>query len=633
MSVINGDTLTGFEQKRRQLEQQILDLQNSIYKWRIWNAEYDALKEEILALPEDSTREDILRIGRELGGSEVTENEVRTLLGEEPSTTASTTHSRTISRSRPQVMDAIHRRIDYVSDNIRILEKRLTTSQDNLNALHVKRPDIGTDEAGLPIMEIVEELDEDGNFISGSTTTPGASTDELLGVLKKAGLEVPAGKTSADTKANSESALKSENTSSEIGRKDSGDTNMQLSTTGVENSHIYDDESAPSVSKAGSQTSMGSEVTETHDDEFDPSMMEVIQETPEDAALRKEMLQYGLEEVGAIVAEMDMFESGSDISIEEEDYTLSGDDDDEYEDEYGRTTRRVLDEDYVRQMQELEQKLKAKSLQNIGPDPSTLPSEVQMEIDRPPAVIKSAISGKSDTAKQPPKKKKTVAFADQLDIAPGPKSPPLAQPTPFSKPDRKQKQKDNLPPPIQDTIMERQTNNSEKPAIQPSPQPPKKVSRFKTARKAEPASTKPSLSANPAPQSFNFASSAGHSQTPIYPPSLFPAKPSDPKPFSQPIIEPGSTKSGGVMADTLVERDVNRELPTDPPDTDGFDETLHRRQVASEFYKLRNRKIQQSGGFMQEDEEEREVIMVDDEQGGEKPKKVSRFKAARVQQT
>src|SRR5699024_3917482 len=168
-----------------------------------------------------------------------------------------------------------------------------------------------------------------------------------------------------------------------------------------------------SVQEAANDSATAQEDEEEEEDDSPPVME--VDEPPEDAALRREMLQYGLDEVGAVVAELDLDEDGSEFSIDEEDdydYDCMGDEtEDEDEDEYGRTTRRVIDDDYRKQMLELEKKLNAKGLQNIGPDPSSLPVEVKGELDKPSA-IKSNVPGQKSTMK------KKVAFADDLDIAP-----------------------------------------------------------------------------------------------------------------------------------------------------------------------------------------------------------------------
>ena len=93
-----------------------------------------------------------------------------------------------------------------------------------------------------------------------------------------------------------------------------------------------------------------------------------LEESPEDAALRRQMIQYNMEEVGAVVAELDLDEEGMSYSEdedeeEEEDYPNESSSIDEDEDQFGRTRRRVLTDDYLAEMRALEKRLK-----NVGPN-------------------------------------------------------------------------------------------------------------------------------------------------------------------------------------------------------------------------------------------------------------------------
>ncbi|KAH3218991.1 hypothetical protein KXV86_009210, partial [Aspergillus fumigatus] len=83
---------------------------------------------------------------------------------------------------------------------------------------------------------------------------------------------------------------------------------------------------------------------------------------------------------------------------------------------------------------------------------------------------------------------------------------------------------------------------------------------------------------------------------------------------------------GKVLADTLVERTVSEGAAV-APEPDELDEQLHRKEIATEFYRMRNRKIQQNGGFL---DDEPEMVPIDTD---EAPKRVSKFKAARMRQS
>ncbi|OAX80979.1 hypothetical protein ACJ72_04686 [Emergomyces africanus] len=635
------DHLASLERQRLQLEDNISELKKSLYNWRLWDAEYDELKNDILALEETSTNEDLLRIGRDFGGSLVNENEIKILLGVK----------QRVTRTRQQVADAISRRMDYVQQNIRVLEKRISVAENKLDAiLTVEQPGV-LNEEGLPITDIVEELDEDDRVISSSTTTPDQAAPGIMEALKKAGMgdlveekigdkhgQPPAEKGKNETSPQRADHVKVKDLDrspsvEEIPSSEGIPSSKSDATTPVV--QIAPPLSAPVVQEvpplsvtsestagsvfnapiAESKDSNRSLASETSHNNWATTDI-AINESPEDAALRREMLQYGLEEVGAVVAELELDESGSEFSIEDEHYLMS-DEDDEEEDEHGRSTRRMIDDDYRRQMIELEKKLNARSLENVGPNTSALPLEIRKELDAPA----SAKLTPNTTSDEVPKKKKKVAFADALDIAPGPASPaPPTSTTPTTPSTQEHRTESPSVPVIRDAIVER--TQEEKIKETKDCTVPKKVSRFKSARKTsdEPINFEftPTLSAPaaraPAPRINN---------PPPLP--LFPAKPSEPKPFSQPIADPDEPPK--ILADKLVERPVSHENAT-PPDPEELDENLHRQEIVTEFYKLRNRKVHQQGGFLREDEEDDGIIPLDEE--GQPPKKFSRFLAARM---
>lgn len=608
--------MSDLERQRLQLEENVSSLKKSLYHWRLWEAEYDGLREEIVELKEQSTKEDILQAGREFDGIVVNEKEIKELLGE----------SRGITRSREQVVDLISRRIDYVKENVKVFEKRLTAAEEKLNALLSSEQSEVVKQESLPVTEIMEELDEEGRVVSSSTTTPNEAAPVIMDVLRRAGVEVPSQSNrrieqSTESTESRVEEIKEEEETAEGSEPESERRQDSVQEDAASETRTTDEQSLPSsqdstesvsnVPTRGSseQEAANDSTTAQGDNEDDTPPVLEVDEPPEDAALRREMLQYGLDEVGAVVAELDLDEDGSEFSIDDEDdYDFMGDEtEDEDEDEYGRTTRRVIDDDYRKQMLELEKKLNAKGLQNIGPDPSSLPVEVKGELDKPSA-IKSNVPGQKTT------KKKKVAFADDLDIAPSPEPPSKVEAT--DAPDVPEV------PAVHETVMER---------VEPSKpveaNPPKKVSRFKSSRNS---GTPVVPETQPAPEPPKPRPSFSNTTPSSLP--LFPARPSEPKPFSQPIPDPDPapqpssqpkvSAEGNPLSDNIVERETSRSS-IEPPDPDGLDETIHKQEVATEFYRMRNRKIQQSGGFVEDEEPEHVPVE-------EPTKKVSRFKAARA---
>lgn len=176
---VPDSNLDGLERQRLELEGNVRKLQESLYHWRAWEAEYDGLKDEIGSLNKDALAENFLQIGRDFGGSLVTEDEIKVLLGEKKG----------VTRSRNQVVDLIEKRIGYVRQNAATMEKRLQAAEDQLRELDAVEQlptESGTE---YPMTDIMEELDEDGRVISNSVKTPGDHAPELLDVLSRAGVK------------------------------------------------------------------------------------------------------------------------------------------------------------------------------------------------------------------------------------------------------------------------------------------------------------------------------------------------------------------------------------------------------------------------------------------------------------
>ncbi|KAE8550662.1 hypothetical protein EYB25_006890 [Talaromyces marneffei] len=629
-------SLDELERRRLELEGNIQILRKSLYDWRLREAEYDGLKDEIKNLQHDCTSAEILQVGLEYEGTVVDEKEVRDIIGEKQN----------IMRSRDQVVSQITRRLDYVKQNVASLEKRLSAAEAELDRLFsVERPGPNAATEEYAVTEIFEELDENGEVISSKVSNPADRAPEIMDMLKKAGVEVPQGQEpekKKDDKANA---------------KEDGDAQIfdQVAHTPPQNTSNADITANQEQSKPASTEMVVPAVADSITDGFDDSDSEPpvleVNESPEDAKLRREMLEYSFHEVGKVVAELEMDEEGSDISIDE-DYEY--DDDDDYEededDEYGRTTTKVLTDEYHQQMKELEERLKAGGFINLGPagNVEAEAKETAEAASRGGVLKVTAIkrdANNDTTPEETNKPKKRVAFAEELDIAPESKRPAA----PAAKVERKIDAVKSEVAPLSESIVER---SASKPSTASSKDTTdtgftKKTSRFKSARKDGTPTPGDSTTAgiSPDPQ----ASILKKSDQPPAPSSisLFPAKPEGPKPFSQPIIagdvfaSASAIKSsmnreaqppeGKITAETLVERPVSEKTSVLPPDPDEIDEEIHRKEVATEFYRRRNLKIQQSGGFLKDDDEDDEAAQLYELDENDQPKrKVSKFKAARL---
>ncbi|KAI5296228.1 hypothetical protein KEM52_005021 [Ascosphaera acerosa] len=688
------DSLAALEAKRLELEQSHQELQRSIYHWRLWEAEYDGFKADVAALDEGCLPQDIWRAGRDYGGTVVTEEEIKSLTGEKQG----------LSRSRAQVESAVQRRIDYVQENLKTLERRDAALLEQLDRLQEQTQEqseeVRNDDPpseGLPITDIIEHLDEDGNIISTSTKTPEQDAPQILAALKEAGFDkvlqeglerrrkaqdgqrdgVPKNAAAeaataqqrpvtADTAAQATGAS---TLASQVGADAHGDqhpskasesqpdTKSDLSQQ-TEQDNANGSEHAPcalsEASAPSEQPQLDLQIAHGGDEEASDSVtsspqspqsvdrstdsadtamtdkdidMPVIDESPEEAALRREILRYSMEEVGAVVAELELDEDAEEVSVDEEyDQDYDWDEEEGSEDELGRSKRSLITDEYRAQMEELERRLKEEGLYNAGPNPyldstataDSSPLQVVARVDGSEVEHGTPVSRIIEPAKPALKsakaddkgksKKKSVAFADALDIAPEPES--------GSKPESPKilpATADAIKEEVMERLPQAPASQSQAP---PPPTPTKRVSRFKSARKAgntiAPAQAMSQLATG---SSSDTNYQHGQSQAPM---TSDRAANSEEISAEQPLVR-----------DTLVERETPRVVPA-PPDPDDFDETLHRQEVVHEFYRARNRKIAQEGGFTTESFEDRQFVPLDEDADGKPIRKQSRFMAARL---
>lgn len=632
-------------EKKLEFEKRCSQLRENIYHWRTNEVEYENIKDSIAALDEDSPQQNIIDAARKSSGSVVTDNDALELTGAQQG----------IARSRDQVLSALSRRLDYVRRNINQLERQMTTAQLNIEGLekigHDVPEEMGFDDDQLPVTEIVEELDEDGNVIKGSTKLPEheAVNSKLferfaeLGVLpedessKHQSDKAPkskGGETSVvevpEKPRESASNLAQSNQSIQLPETPSHATN----TPATQDPQRQDGHNAPDshVSTDTVKTKSAPEPnTERKDNGFDKEAIFQIDESPEEAELRREIMQYSLEEVGAIVGELDLEETGSQSSFddgdEDDDFDFDDDDYEPEEDEHGLSKDMVLSNKYLQKMRTLEEKYSARGLQNVGSDPDNLPEEVREQIqdangdtspngtDMKTSSSLGHLNGESSrdnlttsdsmlesSLKSPSRDKSTkkkVAFADSVDVAPsnsGGAKPPPKNPS------------STAPVIARDSIIERTSDPSQAP---PPPAPTKRsVSRFKSARQA------PELTS----EKYTVTESPSGKKT-VDSPSM-----------SSDRTQEQQQQQKQPLLGNLVEHEAAHEEAL-PPDPDEIDENIHRQEILNEYYRMRNRKIQEQGGFSQV-AEEGPIVPLDDSDGEGDPqrptRKVSRFKAARL---
>ena len=597
--------LARVESQRLELEGQIAQLRKSLRHWQALELDYEGLKEEFSLLSEDCSMHEALEAADDFAAELVDQQEIRTLFG----------FDKGMRRTPAQVIDLLSKRVDYVSKNFSTIRKQLSDAEKKRNAILLAKEPEYREEAGLPLTEVTEELDESGNVVSSKLETAQSAAPQLMEVLKKAGVDHLVEKDGVITAATRLDG------STDINAALQSDLTKQNEHHSIIPQPIISADGSQSVKRPPQGTSLaGLDDDSTLDCVDFPTNLE---DTEDDAALRREMLEYAHTEIGPIVAQLELDDGASDISYDENEDQLSLDSDpdddmdeeDESEDEYGRTKSPVISDKYRRKMEHLEKKLGLKGMQNLGPDPIPL-TDVTNRLSKPPAAEaarQAAIAraeaaarvsdGKAtpDTVERPPKKKlKKVSFADDLDIANEKEFQPLVTTAP-----NRALNAVSLPP-VSGSVVERgpatiRTDNPTSSTTQP-----RKVSRFKAARDTTP-------------------------QTPLLPPP----QNAD---FSSPTTKMSDTtvRSDDIMSAAIIERpgpSTSRKTPR-PPDPYDYDEALHKQEIAGEYYKSRNKMIQRQGGFVGGGEDDNygdfaaPLSLVDEETG--KVKKISRFKAARL---
>lgn len=534
------DSFLDLERHRQLLEDNVEKLRKSLRHWQAWEAEYESLKEEIRARHPPPTREQLIVIGDAFEGVLVTKTEVEDILGI------------TIPRSTEQVVNILDRRIDYVVQNVQTIQKQLDAAGNKLaTTAIISSPDVRNEE-GLPLMEIVEELDEEGNIISGTISTPGSARGQLLEILKKAGV-----KDLPEPEQISQPIGKTDNESSKTAGNSLHAQFTPAPSKPPKKAVTFTEDTKPGSEAKISKTAQ--RVKETMSLRATEKPIIPADEPAEEAALRREMLEYGMSEIGPIVAELNLDEDSDFTDEEYNDETMNyDDDDDDDEDHYGRSTQGVMTAELRQKMKELEGKLGFRKAESTGP--KLVPSTVGEEME--PVRIQQEDEGVS-IAKKAEKTTKTVRLATEGDNSPSPS-----------------------------------TTLSLKNKISPAGDMVKPISRSE-----EPDVMETGPPTNTPNQPVSSAAITSHPRTTPTPPSM-------------------------PLAAELVERSAPHRTPLAP---DELDPVLLKQEVATEYYRVRNRLIGRQGGFNRDaDEEERQTgrVEYDEAEGG--PKLVSRFKAARI---
>lgn len=520
-------------------------------------------------------------------------------------------------------------------------------------------------EEGLPLTEIQEELDEEGNivckcprnspnehllmlFSTASTIThPGQAALEIVQALRQAGV------TDLEPLKSSEGSLQHKveaNASRQeprLGKPDMTydtvpaqlpppeplsenllDDSLKVATKAPKKSvtpaenieapepvHIPTPAapSEPASYRIGPALARGSfhrggrviELDE-NDQEIGSTPTIPLGESPEDAARRRAMLEYSLSEVGAVVAELDLEDVDSADSYDDGDNDdENGDiyaDDDEEEDEFGRSLRPGITDEYRDKMLELEKKLNARMLENVGPMPHNPALEEVVKSAHRLVVQKDQVAVETGAGSYRSSRiaKKGVRFADELNISSDPKPVPDEERPAFKKLLEKST--------VSESIVERSPSAA---TLSAQTETLRKISRFKSTR----AAAMPFITQNVS------GTAAKSVNTSVHPANK------DEHPQSKtdvPGFEPGE-----VLTTNVLERPVSL-CNVSGPDEDALNPAILQREAAVAYHKIRNQMIQRNGGFLPSErdklEEEEQGPLMEEKDG--KVKKVSRFKAA-----
>ncbi|KAF7559374.1 hypothetical protein G7046_g4770 [Stylonectria norvegica] len=589
---VHKDSFLDLERHRLQLEDNIRRLRNALQHWQTWDAEYEALKEEVDEVPETNKAE-LSRIQNQFEGELVNRKEVDEIFGKPG------------LRSKDQITNVLERRIDYVTKSIVTLQTQIEAAENKYAAATVISQPDATDEEGQPITEIIERLDDEDNVISYRLNKPGEALPQVREALEKAGVSTvglsdvepdpakrgprqPASRPQPPSQSNKEPSRPA---SVKKSVSFSDDTKTEASPTPTPKPHVsFAAKRVEHIMKDAKE-----QEKPTNDKPVIPE-----DEDPEDAELRRQMLQYSMGEVGAVVAELEIDGGDTDDDDYDFEYSDEGFEDDDDDDSHGRYKGAVVTDGYRQRMLELEKKLGIKSRftsqsadedADSGSDDERMGRIVIKQNPEPasseavkPTQPKSIIKEKQPAAING---KKGVRFASSLDVAPE-SEPAIPVANDQSVDDLSVKRTVPLVEPLSD-VVERSA-----PIKSVDTKSSRKPSRFKKS-----------------------VAEAGPNHT-------IPRGPLDvPREFldlDRPTAPTGP--EGTTLSETLVEREISAA----PRPPDEFDDELIHGEVAEKYQRMRSKFIQREGGFLKEDENQ--IQPLDEEDGG--PQRLSRFKAARL---
>lgn len=158
-----GETsVSKIEKRRVELERNVAKLQASLRHWQAWEIEYEGMKEEILKLGDKPSLTQINKTAESSGEVSIDSDKVL-LTRKEKGLIAR--DEKGVTRKPDQILNLLSRRTEYVQQNVRTVGSMLDAAQKELVASEVLTEAKALNDEGLPLIDILEELDEDGNII------------------------------------------------------------------------------------------------------------------------------------------------------------------------------------------------------------------------------------------------------------------------------------------------------------------------------------------------------------------------------------------------------------------------------------------------------------------------------------
>ena len=403
--------LAQVEQARQKLEDQISKLRKSLQYWQTWEAEYDGFKGELETLDQASTSEDIIELASNFGGTTITEKEIKELLS----------FGHGSQRSHSQLLDTISKRVETGQKNADSITKQLDQAEleyDRLNSPN------GTSTAleEKPVMEIYEELDDQGNVVSSRLINANEDTSALHATL-------------GDDSRRVEPSDISRSASQPLETKKDAKLPLPSGSSVRQSTAIQPPTGVSGLKKPGLASLGGQRIYELDEDEkvVGSSIIPPITSTTDDIAQHRAEFLENANHLGPVVATMDL---DDDIEFSDTDYLDEDEIDDEDEADrriigYGaedlKDTGWEMDEDreeftqeYIKEMETLMRKYNEPVMTNVGPRDVGFPlaKELNPPVSKsnPPLHQPKPVEATKSVDK-PAKVHKGVRFAENLDIA------------------------------------------------------------------------------------------------------------------------------------------------------------------------------------------------------------------------